>query len=293
MQQSISHDNDEMTYFSAQAERSGHRLLDTVASAGIHLQRYDCQPGGWSHVPIGWVRIAIQEAESPRMIRKLGRRSESGFRSCGQISISPADVEQRWSWDRAMRLTLLFVRPHRLETLTDGRPFTLHMPLAVHDPVLTNAVHGLIETAGAGHPLARALTDAAGTYLAAHLLTRYDATNETTARPARIADWQLKRVLDFMKARMGEPTNLTDMAAEIGMSAHYFCRAFRMTMGVSPYQFMLTQRIELAKTRLLSGEQDLSSLAVELGFSSHSHFSSTFRRVAGCTPSGYRLAGHR
>jgi AraC family transcriptional regulator len=83
--------------------------------------------------------------------------------------------------------------------------------------------------------------------------------------------------------------SLRELAAATGTSPFHLCRAFRHASGESITQFRHTLRVRLAQERLRSKRVDLSTLAFELGFSSHSHFTSVFHRCVGMTPSAFRI----
>ncbi len=81
---------------------------------------------------------------------------------------------------------------------------------------------------------------------------------------------------------------LADVGQALGISPVYVTDVFRQVEGVPFYQYALRRRLERA-IRLLPGYQaDLSVLALELDFASHSHFTTAFRRAFGCTPTVFR-----
>lgn len=86
---------------------------------------------------------------------------------------------------------------------------------------------------------------------------------------------------------------LAEVAAEVGVSAVYLTQSFRQVEGVPLYRYQL--RLRLARALDLLGEYgDLTALGLDLGFSSHSHFSAAFQHVYGRTPSEFRqVALHR
>jgi len=78
---------------------------------------------------------------------------------------------------------------------------------------------------------------------------------------------------------------LADIAAEVRVSAVYLTQLFQQVEGVPLYRYQL--RLRLARALDLLAEcDDLTALALELGFSSHSHFSAAFRQLYGQSPSG-------
>jgi AraC-like DNA-binding protein len=80
---------------------------------------------------------------------------------------------------------------------------------------------------------------------------------------------------------------LADVAAEVGGSAVYLTQVFQQVEGLPLYQYQL--RLRLARAlELLPQYDDLTALGLDLGFSSHSHFSAAFRRTYGQSPSAFR-----
>ena len=82
---------------------------------------------------------------------------------------------------------------------------------------------------------------------------------------------------------------LAEVAAEVGVSAVYLTQSFRQVEGVPLYHYQLPLRLARALD-LLRDYEDLSALGVDLGFSSHSHFSAAFQKMYGRTPSEFRQA---
>jgi AraC-like DNA-binding protein len=86
---------------------------------------------------------------------------------------------------------------------------------------------------------------------------------------------------------------LAEVAAEVGVSAVYLTQSFRQVEGVPLYRYQLRLRLARALD-LLRDYEDLAALGVDLGFSSHSHFSAAFQKMYGRTPSEFRQAAlHR
>ncbi len=98
----------------------------------------------------------------------------------------------------------------------------------------------------------------------------------------------LQRVLDRMKTDLDTDLDLNTLAAESGYSRSHFLRTFRAAMGCSPHQCLTKLRVEQAKTMLRERYMSLIEIAMACGFSSHAHFSNTFRQIVGLTPSEYR-----
>jgi AraC family transcriptional regulator len=92
----------------------------------------------------------------------------------------------------------------------------------------------------------------------------------------------------YLAARLGERTALDDLAAAVHTSPFHLARVFRQRTGVPVHRYLTRLRLRAALDRLLSGAANLTALALELGFSSHSHFTTAFRREFGRPPSDVR-----
>jgi len=80
------------------------------------------------------------------------------------------------------------------------------------------------------------------------------------------------------------------VAREVGMSYFHFSRAFKQSMGMTATNYISERRIEFAKGLIKDTDLPISEIALRSGFSSQSHFTISFRRVAGITPRAFRHA---
>jgi AraC-like DNA-binding protein len=99
----------------------------------------------------------------------------------------------------------------------------------------------------------------------------------------RLAD----RVKVLLASDLSRRWTLADIGKDIGSSPVYLTQVFRQVEGVPLYRYQL--QLRLARSLDLIGEyDDLSALAAELGFSSHSHFANAFRQAYGRSPTEFR-----
>jgi AraC-like DNA-binding protein len=98
-----------------------------------------------------------------------------------------------------------------------------------------------------------------------------------------------------LTARYAERLTLEQLGREVNVSPFHLARAFRRHTGYTLHEYRTHLRLRAALVRIGYGDEDVASLARELGFSSHSHLTATFRRVFGVPPSCIRkrdLAPH-
>jgi AraC-like DNA-binding protein len=94
-----------------------------------------------------------------------------------------------------------------------------------------------------------------------------------------------------LSADLGRRWTLADIAAEVGVSPVYLTQVFQQVEGMPLYRYQL--RLRLARAlHLVVRYDDLTRLSLDLGFSSHSHFTAAFRQVYGRTPAEFRRSIH-
>ncbi len=115
------------------------------------------------------------------------------------------------------------------------------------------------------------------------------AVGPRTAR-ARGATYSRRRLVDRVKVLLAGDLSrrwtLADIAQEIRSSPVYLTQVFQQVEGMPLYRYHLRLRLARALD-LIAEREDLSGLAQDLGFSSHSHFSAAFKQAYGRTPSDF------
>ena len=111
-------------------------------------------------------------------------------------------------------------------------------------------------------------------------------------QPARCTQRLMERAKMFLAAELGRSIGLLEIANAVGASPGYLTQLFRAVEGVPLHAYLTQLRLAQALVELPHAE-DLTGLALELGFSSHSHFSARFRRAFGLTPSAFRRSCRR
>jgi AraC family transcriptional regulator len=124
--------------------------------------------------------------------------------------------------------------------------------------------------------------------LTLHLLSRYAIAKPKIPHPrGKLTPFQLRRVVDLVMASLSDDVSLLAMAEQANVSPFYFTRMFRKTLGVTPHQFLLRQRIQKSLKLVEEGKLSLSQIAAEAGFYDQAHFTRAFRKLIGTTPAEY------
>jgi transcriptional regulator GlxA family with amidase domain len=98
----------------------------------------------------------------------------------------------------------------------------------------------------------------------------------------------LRRVRDRMDRDYAQPLDVEALARGVNMSAGHLSRQFRAAYGESPYSYLMTRRIERAKTLLRRGDMSVTDVCFAVGCSSLGTFSTRFTELVGMPPSTYR-----
>lgn len=103
-----------------------------------------------------------------------------------------------------------------------------------------------------------------------------------------LAPWQVKRACEKLDSDLGGTLSLQRIAAEFGLSVSYFSRAFRISTGLPPHQWLLRQRVKAAKQLMTVRGLPLSEVAISAGFANQSHFTKVFSAQVGISPAAWR-----
>ena len=209
------------------------------------------------------------------------------------ICILPAELPMRTNWNQEIEfihcyLDAAFLTHAAYESVNPDR-VDLNLTIQATDPLIWQlglALKVAVET-DPNHSCFYA--ESLATAMAAHLLRFY-----TTRKQVLRADLdpltrvRLQQAIEYINAYLHEDLSLAAIAAMVGMSQYYFCRLFKQSVGMSPYAYLIQQRIERAKQLLKQSEGTILEVALMCGFANPSYFAKCFRRYVGVTPKRFR-----
>ncbi len=227
-------------------------------------------------------------------------RIESFSRGCwrssqhvpGTLAMTAPDVGTRVRWRGPQKHeTLHLVIPAKIlnsarTELRDLSPGFEVLPnaLCIPDPLVASTLRSLQRAALEGAPDLYA--DSAAHFLAIHLLTR------RAHRPRRVPQGgemkRLRKIDEFMVAKLSEPVTLDELAAQAGCSKFRLIRLCRLYWGETPFQRLTRLRLEHGQELLRHSKASIMSISLECGYSNPSHFAIAFRRMVGMSPIAYR-----
>ncbi len=124
----------------------------------------------------------------------------------------------------------------------------------------------------------------------AQLILRH-ADSRPQARPVRREKQEVRRIRRYIEANFAQDIKLDELADLVHWSPFYLLRAFRAEVGLPPHAYLENMRVREAQ-RLLRGAKTIAEVSYETGFSSQSHFTTTFKNLIGVTPGQYARQVH-
>ena len=109
-----------------------------------------------------------------------------------------------------------------------------------------------------------------------------------TPRRGGLPAASLRRVQDFVRANLSGTIGLVELSAVAGLSPRQFLRAFHASVDDTPLRYVQAVRIEEAKRLLVESLRSMTDIALNCGFSHPQHFTTSFRKHVGMTPSAFR-----
>jgi AraC family transcriptional regulator len=228
--------------------------------------------------------------------RQIGASVAEGWSDPGTINLTPPGVEGTWEASASSRAAVVVIRREFLSRAieehwgADSSKVEIKKQFLIRDPVIEAITLNLAREAAVGSPAGRLYVESGCEFLAHHLIYRYSSLSPTPPRSmGGLSSRRLRLVLEYIEDTLGQPIKLRELAALAGISARHFERAFRQSTGFSPHAYVMDRRLHRACDLLIDRpELPIEQIALRLGFSSSSHFSSAFRRQTGLTPTDFR-----
>jgi AraC family transcriptional regulator len=241
--------------------------------------------------------VIVQLEPSVHVRAKINGQDFKDFLSPGDIAIIPAGVASHWRWpDGRPHETLhIYLEPNFVHKVAqscdlDHDQMAIEPQIAVRDEQLSHMAMSLLYELKAENVVGRLYADSVASVLAIQLVRRYSRLKDVAIRKGGMAPNKLRRALEFISNKLEQQQGipLEVVAQEVGMSRYHFSRVFKESMGLSPINYIVRQRIERAKKLLAETELPIADIALQAGFSGQSHFTTFFRKLVGLTPRSFR-----
>ncbi len=227
---------------------------------------------------------------------QTGARVERGISYPGGICLQPKELASTYFWQGTPVVVLyLYLAPFLIEQVVAemGRHDPRHVEMVkqfnIHDPLLEQIGLSLVGELESGGIAGRVYAESLARTLVLHLL-RLSSTASLVppSSQGNLTQRQLSIVEDYISDRLDQDIPLRELAASIGMSVSHFCRLFKQSTGLAPHQYVITCRVERARSLLLKEERTIAQVAHAVGFTDQSHLNRHFKHLLGIPPGALR-----
>jgi AraC family transcriptional regulator len=207
----------------------------------------------------------------------------------GDIVITPENMGTRARWNQTFGTILLGFEPlvfkRTIYEALDPDKVEIIPHFAISDP-LVYQIGLALKSALENYSMAsRLYAETMANALAVHILQNYSVKKPVIHDYTEgLPRYKLQMVIDYIHAHLNEDIGLKELAQLVQMSSRYFLKLFKASTGVTPHQFVIRTRIELAKELLRAGKMSIAEVAVTVGFANQSHLNLYFKRLLGITP---------
>lgn len=225
----------------------------------------------------------------------MGGKTRTAENTPGTLYLLPAGTRDRLTWSAPSTRIVLVMEPRflvrSLEETAHLGDVELIMNWNLRDRHIQSLILALHADLEDGSPAGPLYGESLAVTLGHYLLRRHSVrVGKPVASPAALPTTRLNRVLDFINQNCARDLRLRELAEIAGISTNYFCEQFKVSTGMTPYQYVLYRRMERAKQYLRDPKFTLATVSAAMGFANQSHFTKVFRRLVGVTPAQFRLA---
>jgi AraC family transcriptional regulator len=232
---------------------------------------------------------------------RLGKRNFEGKVQAGEVAIIPAGTSWSCQADSShlSNTLLLFLRPLLVRSAVEEfdllqNKLTFTPQIGFKSKHIRHIAMSLLDELNEPNVVGRLYADSLAIGLAMQLIRRYSSLRNVQFGHGGMAPYKLRKAIGLIDRHLAEEeegrVGLRAIAKEIGMSYFHFSRAFKQSMGMTPTNYIAERRIERAKKLMKETDLAISEIALRSGFSSQSHFTTSFRRLSGVTPRTFRKA---
>lgn len=286
------HPRDSLGCFSSDLSRDQVLCTETMvfrrkAAAGLHESRVET-PAADRGLLIG---ISLVNGHRRRVME--GGRYRNVFFRRGDIYIRDFDSDFSADFDGYFDFCLIELTPDFWKSADQvvDQPCgsDLGRVMALDDPVLHHLAQALLPSLAQPNSICPMFAEQLSTVISAHLLRRHGVKpGDEAGKVVALAPMAIRRAQEMLVEGEEGRVTIAGIASELGLSRNHFFMAFREATGVTPYQWLLNQRIDHARRLLRTTELSLAEIALHCGFADQSHFTRVFGRIEGVSPGRWR-----
>lgn len=178
---------------------------------------------------------------------------------------------------------------HFADDAGNGPARTIACTPGERDPVVANLLRALGPAFAQPNQARNLFVEQVSAAIGTHLLQTYgQGRRPATDRTRSLSRANERLAKEILRAGIRDDVSVAEIAAACNLSRGHFIRAFRETTGQTPYQWLQSQRVEIARDLLVNTPLSLADIALACGFADQSHFTRVFAHIVGTPPGQWR-----
>jgi AraC family transcriptional regulator len=262
-------------------------------------RRYTRNVEGTIRVPQHLVMVTLRGGASALEVTSSCGHRYAGPDHAGTVSFVPAHCERRLSLrDVDAEWASISLSPELFDSKLVGErgaggAFDISAFTNRDDPFVAAMLSEMTRLNASDGALDPTYCDTMSWALSRYLARRYGQVKVASGiLNSKLAPWRVRRVEAYIDAHLAESIRIAELAALVGVSLGFFHRAFQLTLGKTPLDFINQRRVQYAMQCLQRDDAQVAAIAIRVGFASPSHFSRVFRQFVGISPSEFRRRNH-
>jgi AraC family transcriptional regulator len=278
----------------------------TIPAGPVHVINVSPPAGDVVEPPMREYGLHLLLRTAPLLRVGFNRRPRWLAVSPGSLILQPPDTEAEYVAEAAAHVLSVAIPKAQVEQFAEasgGLRVDVRFEEAFRDPRLAQLLiqlwHALADEAPAGAALLA--DDAMRTMLDTIARRAHSGSGRGSGRGGdggtlaasahgreRLANHTLRRLCDYVENSLGDEIDVPMLATVASLSPAHFARAFAATVGMTPFNYVMTRRLARARELLQDTRRPALDIALDVGFKTPSHFTTRFRREFGLTPRDVR-----
>lgn len=225
---------------------------------------------------------------------QIYRKGINGTGSPGKFCFMPAETHYEWDIHGHLEFVHLYIPQNSLQQMAlerfDWDPRKIDLPdLTFHDDMQLQQIFQLGFLQRDWNDSSELMMFEEFSHIAMLHILKHHVQPHKKALPltAGLSPVIQRRVREYIDTHLHTALTIKQLASEAQLSEFHFARMFAISFAQTPHQYILKQRI-LRSQALLKMSHSLADIALQVGFSSQSHFSRQFKKATGYTPRQFR-----